>query len=87
MWNYIDTDDIIQFRLYRRLMPVQKAEIEALWREYDAECEDIADICEAEGYPRYGSNYDLRCENTRKFYEMQEQIIIEGGMKNANQND
>lgn len=28
--------------------------------EYKAECEEIAELCEEEGYPSNGSNYELR---------------------------
>lgn len=54
----------------------QKAELKALWREYDEECECIADLCESEGYPRYGSNYELRCDNLREEYEECEAYIM-----------
>ena len=37
-------------------------ELEKLQREFDAECEEIASMCEEEGYPAHGSNYDLRVE-------------------------
>ena len=36
--------------------------LKALQAEFDAECESIAEQCEAEGYPSHGSNYDLRVE-------------------------
>lgn len=36
----------------------QLEEIDALWREYDEECEDIAVQCAAEGYPSHGTNYE-----------------------------
>lgn len=29
-------------------------------KEYSAECEKIAELCEEEGYPSNGSNYELR---------------------------
>lgn len=29
---------------------------------YRAECREIAEQCEAEGYPSHGSNYDLRTD-------------------------
>lgn len=35
-------------------------DIEKLRRDFDDECYEIAEECEAEGYPRMGSNYDLR---------------------------
>lgn len=46
--------------------------------EYLAECEKIAEQCEAEGYPANGSNYELRCENARKYYDEQLAIIDDG---------
>lgn len=32
--------------------------------------------CEAEGYPSFGGNYDLRCAESRKYDEFNESIII-----------
>lgn len=37
--------------------------------QYLKECEDIAEQCEAEGYPSFGGNYDLRCAESRKYYD------------------
>lgn len=37
--------------------------IDKLEKEFKAECEDIAALCEEEGYPAYGANYDLRVQN------------------------
>lgn len=37
--------------------------------QYLKECEDIAEECEAEGYPSYGNNYDLRCSDARRYYD------------------
>lgn len=42
-----------------------------LEQQYREECEDIAEQCEAEGYPSNGSNYELRCENARAYYDEQ----------------
>lgn len=39
------------------------------------ECEEIADQCAEEGYPSMGSNYDLRCENARRYYDEQIALI------------
>lgn len=36
--------------------------------EYKAECEAIAEQCEAEGYPAMGSNYELRCSQLEPYY-------------------
>lgn len=46
-----------------------------LEKAYLDECEEIAEQCEAEGYPANGSNYDLRCAETRKYYDKQIEII------------
>lgn len=46
-----------------------------LEKAYQDECQEIAEQCEAEGYPANGSNYELRCENTRKYYDEQIEII------------
>lgn len=35
--------------------------IKGLIADYEKECESISIDCEAEGWPPYGSNYDLRC--------------------------
>ena len=40
-------------------------------KAYLDECEEIAEQCEAEGYPANGSNYDLRCSEARKYYDEQ----------------
>lgn len=51
-----------------------KADIDTiceLEQQYLDECEEIAEQCEAEGYPANGSNYDLRCADTRKYYDEQ----------------
>jgi hypothetical protein len=54
--------------------------IDALWREYDKECEEIAAQCAAEGYPSYGAVYEFRCEAAYWRYKEQEYIIIEEGV-------
>lgn len=49
-----------------------KADLEKIcWLEeqYIKECEEIAEECEAEGYPSYGTNYDLRCSDARRYYD------------------
>ena len=45
--------------------------------EYAQECEEIANQCIEEGYPSHGSNYDLRCENARRYYDEQIAYIDE----------
>lgn len=42
-----------------------------LEKQYRDECQEIAEQCETEGYPSNGSNYELRCENARKYYDEQ----------------
>ena len=46
-----------------------------LEHQYRDECEEIAEQCEAEGYPANGSNYELRCDDARKYYNEQIEII------------
>ena len=46
-----------------------------LEKAYQEECQEIAEQCEAEGYPANGSNYELRCADTRKYYNEQIKII------------
>lgn len=51
-----------------------KADIDAiceLEQQYRSECQEIAEQCEAEGYPANGSNYELRCADVRKYYDEQ----------------
>lgn len=55
----------------------QLDEIDALWRQYDEECEEIAAQCAAEGYPSHGTNYELRCAQAYQWYKEQEYLIIE----------
>ncbi len=42
--------------------------LSGVYSQYKQECEDIAEQCEAEGYPGNGENYELRVENLRKYY-------------------
>lgn len=42
-----------------------------LEKAYQEECEEIAEQCEAEGYQSNGSNYELRCESARAYYDEQ----------------
>lgn len=51
-----------------------KADIDkicSLEKQYREECQEIAEQCEAEGYPSNGSNYELRCESARAYYDEQ----------------
>ena len=50
-------------------------EIVRLEREYDAERKAIEEECEAEGYPSNGSNYELRGEGLREWYNEQQEYI------------
>lgn len=55
-----------------------KADIDAicdLEQQYLNECQEIAEQCEAEGYPANGNNYDLRCAEARKYYDEQIEAI------------
>lgn len=57
------------------------ADIEEICRleaEYALECEEIANQCVEEGYPSHGSNYDLRCESARCYYDDQIAAIDSG---------
>lgn len=47
---------------------VDEAERDELQKQFDAECDKIAQECEAEGYPSHGENYELRVENLMKCY-------------------
>ena len=42
-----------------------------LEKAYQDECQEIAEQCEAEGYPANGSNYELRCADARAYYDEQ----------------
>lgn len=57
----------------------QLEEIDALWREYYEECEDIAVQCAKEGYPSHGTNYELRCAQVYQWYREQEYSIMNRG--------
>lgn len=46
-----------------------------LEKAYQEECQEIAEQCEAEGYPANGSNYEFRCADARKYYDKQIEII------------
>ncbi len=50
-------------------------EICRLESEYEEECEEIAIQCADEGYPSHGANYELRCENARRYYDEQIDIV------------
>lgn len=39
--------------------------------EYLQECESISEECAEEGYPTWGSNYELRCEQAREYYDQE----------------
>lgn len=40
----------------------------ALYESYNKACDEIAVQCTEEGYPAYGSNYELRVENLKRDY-------------------
>lgn len=58
--------------------PEDIEEICRLEEEYAVECDRIAAECAAEGYPSNGSNWELRCENARRYYDEQIAIIDAG---------
>ena len=58
----------------------QLEEIDALWREYDKKCEEIAAQCAAKGYPSHGTVYELCCAAVYRWYKEQEWIIVEEGV-------
>ena len=53
----------------------QVSNICKLEEQFADECDEIADQCEAEGYPSHGSNYDLQCEAARQYYDEQIALI------------
>lgn len=55
-------------RLIDSLVLVTDLVAQRLWDEFSTECEEIAEECEAEGYPAHGSNYDLRCDRLYEDY-------------------
>lgn len=50
-------------------------EIVRLESRYDDECEEIAQEIAEEGGYSHGADYDLRCENARRYYEDQIDLI------------
>ena len=64
--------NLVEAGFYRKEDIEKICEIE---RAYLEECRDIAEQCEAEGYPAHGSNYDLRCAEARKYYNEQLEAI------------
>lgn len=71
-----ESEDKMNIEELRRNMTAagvySKADIEKICKleeQYLAECEAIAEECEAEGYPDHGSNYDLRCADARRYYD------------------
>ncbi len=62
------------------MMNIEK-KIEELMNQFRAECEEIAVECQEEGYPSYGSNYELRCESLwQSFYkdDYDDLVALEG---------
>lgn len=51
------------------------AKICDLEMQYAEECKQIAEGCIEEGYPGHGSNYELRCDNARRYYDEQIELI------------
>lgn len=50
------------------MMSKTKGNVDNMYDEFLARCDEIADECEAEGYPAHGSNYSLRVENLMREY-------------------
>ena len=44
---------------------------EEIVKEFNEECEEIARMCEEEGYPAHGSNYELRVADLLDWYKEQ----------------
>lgn len=44
---------------------------EEIMKEFNEECEEIAQLCEEEGYPAHGSNYELRVADLTEWYKEQ----------------
>ena len=40
-----------------------------LIEEIKGDISEFGEECEAEGYPSYGTNYDLRCSDARRYYD------------------
>lgn len=53
-------------------------QIDRLYDEFDEACEDIAVDCEKEGYPSYGTNWELRCNNLWEWYYKPDVEYLEG---------
>lgn len=56
-------------------------QINALYAQYNLDCEDIAVQCVEEGYPAYGSNYDLRCASLWEEYYLPEIEYLENKLE------
>ena len=54
--------------LHFRYEPTEMTE-KIAQRMFKDDCEDIAEQCEQEGYPRHGSNYELRVEGLLEEYQ------------------
>lgn len=63
---------MLEARVYTKADIDKICELE---QQYQDECKEIAEQCEAEGYPANGSNYELRCSEARKYYDEQIEII------------
>ncbi|MCM1235051.1 MAG: hypothetical protein NC489_33550 [Ruminococcus flavefaciens] len=54
-------------------------DIEAACRlaeEYHDRCEQIADECERDCYPRYGDEYDRRCSSVSEWFDEELESIL-----------
>ena len=58
------------------------AEMNHLYDNFKRECEDISDMCVEEGYPSYGSNYELRCSYLYENYYRSEMSDLSDELEN-----
>ena len=69
----------VKFTNAQRLCEIMnlKQKMDKLYEEFETECEAIAEDCEAEGYPSYGSTYEMRVESTWIYYEEEIEYLAE----------
>lgn len=79
LYNFeFDTMETIEKKL--RKAGINEKDISTICRleaDYDEDCQLISDECVEEGYPAYGSNYEIRCESRRKGYDEEINLILE----------
>lgn len=87
-WQQVETGDTVSTDNADWLLSMKNSMLKAgaysledieaicqLEKEYASECASIAEQCEEEGYPAHGSNYELRCEFARRWYDEQIEMI------------